>query len=92
MEISYRYVRNPAKKLYRTAIVRIILRGVSVHAASEMEIFYRFIRNPAKKLYRISFLRIILSASPSPRDLKWKYLTNLYADPQKSAAESLDCV
>ena len=66
--------------------------GVSVPARHEMDEFYRFVRNLAKRLYRISFLRIILSASPSLRYSKWKYLTDLYADPQKSAAESRDNV
>ena len=92
MEISYKFIRRSAEKCCRIAGLRIILRGISVPAKHEMEISYRYVRNLAKGLYRIEILRVILSASPSPRDLKWKYLTNLYADPQKSAAESLDCV
>ena len=65
---------------------------ISVPAASEMEISYRIIRNPAKGLHRISLLRIILSASPSPRGSKWKYLTDLYAIPRSDSIGFHFCV
>ena len=66
--------------------------GVSVPMRHEMEISYRFIRNPAKRLYWISFLRIILRASPSPRSMKWKYLTVLYAILRRDSTEFHFCV
>ena len=66
--------------------------GVSVPAQREMEISYRFIRTSRIRELSISHLRITSWASPSLRNLKWKYLTNLYADLQKSTAESRDNV
>ena len=66
--------------------------SISVPAKLEMEISYRFIRNPAKRLYRISILRITSRASPSPRGLKWKNFTELYAILRRSSTESHFCV
>ena len=66
--------------------------GISVPTRLEMEEFYRFIRNPAKRLYSVSFLRIILRVSPSPRDWKWKYLTDLYAIPRGDSIGFHFCV
>ena len=66
--------------------------SISVPAKLEMEISYRFIRNPAKRLYRISILRITSRASPSPRGLKWKNFTELYAILRRSSTESRFCV
>ena len=45
MEISYRFVRNPAKGFIRISLLRIKYRGVSVPAKGEMEISYSFIHN-----------------------------------------------
>ena len=43
-------------------------------------------------LYKNLILRIILSASPSPRNVKWKNLTDLYAIQRKDSTEFRICV